>query len=182
LLREARQVSSPNFDSRPAGVTADLIIVHGISLPPGEFGGPWIDRLFTNSLPADAHPYFAEIADRRVSAHLCIRRDGLVTQYVGFNDRAWHAGASEYEGRQACNDFSIGIELEGVDTRPYDERQYDALAAAVAALCRAYPALRPPRLVGHSDVAPGRKSDPGAAFDWPLARRAIAAARAADET
>jgi len=182
VLREARQVRSPNFDSRPAGIAADLIIVHGISLPPGEFGGPWIDRLFTNSLPADAHPYFAENAGRRVSAHLCIRRDGSVTQYVGFNDRAWHAGVSEYEGRQACNDFSIGIELEGTDTVAYDGRQYQALAEVVAALCRAYPSLRPTRLAGHSDVAPGRKTDHGVAFDWPLAHRSIAAACTTDKT
>jgi N-acetyl-anhydromuramoyl-L-alanine amidase len=182
VLREARQVPSPNFDARPAGVAADLIIVHGISLPPGEFGGPWIDRLFTNSLPADAHPYFAENAGRRVSAHLLIRRDGTVTQYVGFNDRAWHAGVSQYEGRQACNDFSIGIELEGTDTVAYDPRQYHALAAVVAALCRAYPSLRPTRLAGHSDVAPGRKTDPGDAFDWPLAHRSIAAACTTDKT
>jgi AmpD protein len=179
VLREARQVRSPNFDARPAGVDADLIVVHGISLPPGEFGGSWIDRLFTNSLPADAHPYFAEIADQRVSAHLCIQRDGAVTQYVGFNDRAWHAGVSQYEGRAACNDFSVGIELEGTDTVAYDDRQYHALAEVVAALCRAYPALRPARLAGHSDIAPGRKTDPGDAFDWALARRAIAAACAA---
>jgi AmpD protein len=182
VLREARQVRSPNFDARPAGVAADLIIVHGISLPPGEFGGPWIDRLFTNSLPVDAHPYFAEIAGGRVSAHLCIRRDGSVTQYVGFNDRAWHAGVSQYEGRPACNDFSIGIELEGADTVAYEERQYHALAQVVAALCRAYPALKPTRLTGHSDVAPGRKTDPGIAFDWALARRSIAAAGGADKT
>jgi AmpD protein len=190
VLREARQVRSPNFDSRPAGVDPDLIVVHGISLPPGEFGGGWIDRLFTNSLPADAHPYFAEIAGQRVSAHLCIQRDGAVTQYVGFNERAWHAGVSQYEGRPACNDFSIGIELEGTDTVAYDERQYHALAEVVAALCRVYPALRPTRLAGHSDIAPGRKTDPGDAFDWPLARRSIAAAcgtatappRASDKT
>ena len=182
VLREARQVRSPNFDSRPAGLAADLIIVHGISLPPGEFGGPWIDRLFTNSLPPDAHPYFAENAGRRVSAHLLIRRDGTVTQYVSFNDRAWHAGVSQYEGRQACNDFSIGIELEGTDTVAYDERQYQALAQVVAALCRAYPSLRPTRLAGHSDVAPGRKTDPGDAFDWPLAHRSIAAACTPDKT
>jgi AmpD protein len=179
VLREARQIRSPNFDARPAGVDADLIVVHGISLPPGEFGGPWIDRLFTNSLPAEAHPYFAEIADQRVSAHLCIHRDGTVTQYVGFNDRAWHAGVSQYEGRAACNDFSIGIELEGSDTVAYDDLQYHALAEVVAALCRAYPALRATRLAGHSDIAPGRKTDPGVAFDWPLARRCIAAACAA---
>jgi AmpD protein len=179
VLREARQVPSPNFDARPAGTAADLIVVHGISLPPGEFGAPWIDRLFTNSLPTDVHPYFETAASGRVSAHLCIRRDGAITQYVGFNDRAWHAGVSCYEGREACNDFSIGIELEGTDTLSYDPSQYRALAEVVAALCRAYPSLRPTRLAGHSDIAPGRKTDPGAAFDWAHARRSIAAACAA---
>jgi N-acetyl-anhydromuramoyl-L-alanine amidase len=181
-LRDARQVPSPNFDSRPAGILADLIIVHGISLPPGEFGGPWIDRLFTNALPAEAHPYFAEIAGQRVSSHLCIRRDGSVTQYVKFNDRAWHAGQSSWEGRSACNDFSIGVELEGADTVPYDPMQYRALAQVVAALCKAYPGLSPGRLVGHSDVSPGRKTDPGPAFDWAHARRLIAACCGVDLT
>lgn len=176
LLGGARQIASPNRDARPDGIDADLIVVHGISLPPGEFGGPWIDRLFTNALPPDAHPYFAEVAGRRVSSHLCIARDGGITQYVPFNERAWHAGASSYEGRTACNDFSIGVELEGADTIAYDERQYRALAAVVAALCRAYPKLSAARLTGHSDIAPGRKTDPGPAFDWPLARRLIAAA------
>jgi len=176
LLRDARQVPSPNHDARPPGVEPDLIVVHGISLPPGEFGGPWIDRLFTNSLPLDAHPFFATAARRRVSAHLCIRRDGAVAQYVRFGDRAWHAGRSSYQGREACNDFSIGIELEGTDTLSYDDRQYRALAQIVAALCRAYPTLDPTRLAGHSDVAPGRKTDPGPAFDWVRARRLIACA------
>jgi len=163
-------------------VEPDLIVVHGISLPPGEFGGPWIDRLFTNDLPPDGHPYFAEVAGRRVSAHLVIARDGSVTQFVGFNERAWHAGKSSYQGRDACNDFSIGVELEGADTVPYDERQYRALAAVVAALCKAYPKLSAERLAGHSEVAPGRKTDPGPAFDWPHARRLIASAVAANRT
>jgi N-acetyl-anhydromuramoyl-L-alanine amidase len=176
LLSEADQVPSPNFDSRPAGVAPDLIVVHGISLPPGEFGGPWIDRLFTNTLPAGEHPYFASIAGQRVSSHLLIRRDGSATQYVPFHARAWHAGRSSYEGRSACNDFSVGIELEGADAVPYDERQYRGLACAVAALCEAYPTLAPERLAGHSDIAPGRKTDPGPAFDWALARRLIAEA------
>ena len=180
MMRGVLQVASPNCDLRPAGVEADLIVVHGISLPPGEFGGPWIDRLFTNQLPADVHPYFAEVAALRVSAHLCIRRTGTVTQYVRFTERAWHAGASCFEGREACNDFSIGVELEGTDTVPYEEPQYAALARVVAAMCRAYPKLSTTRLVGHSDIAPGRKTDPGPAFDWPLARRLIAAARALD--
>lgn len=176
LMRGARQIASPNCDPRPAGVEADLIVVHGISLPPGEFGGPWIDRLFTNSLPADVHPYFAEVDSLRVSAHLAVRRDGAVTQYVRFTERAWHAGRSAYLGRQECNDFSVGVELEGTDTLPYEPAQYHALATVVAALCAAYPRLSPARLVGHSDIAPGRKTDPGPAFDWPHARRLIAAA------
>ena len=182
LLEGARHVPSPNFDARPSGMTTDLIVVHGISLPPGEFGGAWIDRLFTNLLPVDAHPYFAEIAGLRVSSHLCIRRDGSVTQYVRFHERAWHAGQSSWQGRAACNDFSIGVELEGADTVPYDPRQYQALAEVVAALCRAYPGLSPDRLVGHSDVSPGRKTDPGPAFDWVHVRRLIAGSRAADRT
>jgi AmpD protein len=176
LMRGVRQVPSPNCDARPPGVEAELIVVHGISLPPGEFGGPWIDRLFTNTLPGDQHPYFAEIADLRVSAHLSIRRDGTLTQHVAFRERAWHAGQSSYQGRTACNDFSVGIELEGTDTEPYEPAQYEALAAAVAALCEAYPRLSPARIAGHSDIAPGRKTDPGPAFDWPLARRLIDAA------
>jgi AmpD protein len=176
LMSGARLMPSPNHDARPAGVVPELIVVHGISLPPGEFGGPWIDRLFTNTLPANAHPYFAEIAGLIVSSHLAVARDGAVTQYVSFNDRAWHAGLSSYDGRSACNDFSVGIELEGADTVAYEARQYRALAEAVAALCAAYPSLSPQRLVGHSDIAPGRKTDPGPAFDWPHARRLIAAA------
>jgi N-acetyl-anhydromuramoyl-L-alanine amidase len=176
LMRGARWIASPNYDARPAGVEADLIVVHGISLPPGEFGGPWIDRLFNNTLPADVHPYFAEVASLRVSSHVVIARDGEVTQYVRFMERAWHAGRSNYQGRQACNDFSVGVELEGIDTLPYEAAQYDALAEVVAALCAAYPRLSPERLVGHSDIAPGRKTDPGPAFDWPRAQRLIRAA------
>jgi len=176
LLTGVRQVASPNFDARPAGVAADLIVVHGISLPPGEFGGPWIDHLFTNSLPADMHPYFAEVGPLRVSAHVVVNRDGALTQYVSFAARAWHAGKSAYQGREACNDFSVGIELEGTDTLAYEAAQYAALARVVAALCAAYPTLSPGRLVGHSDVAPGRKTDPGPSFDWPHARRLIDAA------
>ncbi len=175
-LRGVRRVESPNFDARPPGAGLDLIVVHGISLPPGDFGGPWIDRLFTNSLPAEAHPYFATINARRVSSHLLVRRDGEITQYVDFNARAWHAGASRFEGREACNDFSIGIELEGADTLAYEDAQYEALAQIVGALCESYPGLSPERIVGHSDVAPGRKTDPGPAFDWVRARRLIDAA------
>lgn len=176
LMHGAGQIASPNHDARPPGVEADLIVVHGISLPPGEFGGPWIDRLFTNTLPADEHPYFAEVGSMRVSSHLVIRRDGAVTQYVKFTERAWHAGKSCYAGREACNDFSVGVELEGTDTLPYEAAQYRALAKVVAALCAAYPRLSPDRVVGHSDIAPGRKTDPGPSFDWPRARRLIGAA------
>jgi len=169
-LATARRVPSPNCDDRPAGIAPDLIVVHGISLPPGEFGGPWIDALFTNSLPPDGHPYFAEVAALRVSAHALVRRDGEVVQYVPFHRRAWHAGVSSWGGRERCNDFSVGIELEGTDARAYESAQYGVLARLVAALCRAYPTLSPERVVGHSDVAPGRKSDPGIAFDWPMLR------------
>jgi N-acetyl-anhydromuramoyl-L-alanine amidase len=175
LLAEARQVPSPNRDQRPPGVEPTLIIVHGISLPPGEYGGPWIDRLFTNLLPADAHPYFAQIAGLTVSSHLLIRRDGSFVQYVPFHLRAWHAGASNYCGRERCNDFSIGIELEGTDETPYEAAQYRALTGAIRALCAAYPSLSPEHVIGHSDVAPGRKTDPGPAFDWPRLRALLRA-------
>ena len=176
LLAGVRQVLSPHFDQRPPGVLPELIVVHGISLPPGEFGGPWIDRLFTGNLPAAAHPSFAAIAGLRVSAHAVIRRDGAITQYVPFAARAWHAGESSYRGRAACNDFSVGIELEGSDETVYAEPQYQSLALLIRALCSAYPSLSIERLVGHSDIAPGRKTDPGPAFDWPRARRLITAA------
>jgi N-acetyl-anhydromuramoyl-L-alanine amidase len=167
LLRRALHVPSPNFDERPPPSTIDLIVVHGISLPPGQYGGPWIDRLFTNSLPANEHPYFATIATLTVSTHLLIRRDGQCVQYVPFHKRAWHAGQSSYRGRERCNDFSIGIELEGADTEPYEPAQYRALTEAIIDLCAAYPSLSVKRVVGHSDIAPGRKTDPGGAFDWP---------------
>jgi AmpD protein len=162
-----RYVGSPNQDERPAGVEPELVVVHGISLPPGAFGGPWIDRLFTNALDPGAHPYFREVADLRVSAHVLIRRDGELVQYVPFHRRAWHAGISSWQGRERVNDFSIGVELEGTDDFPYEDAQYERLATLVRALAATYPAIAPDRLVGHCDVAPGRKSDPGPAFDWP---------------
>lgn len=173
LLEAARQVESPNRDVRPTGVVPELVIVHGISLPPGEYGGPWIDLLFTNALPRDEHPYFAQVAGLRVSSHLLIRRDGEVVQYVPFELRAWHAGASSWQGRDRCNDYSIGIELEGTDHEPYESAQYAVLGRVIALLCRAYPAIHPERVVGHSDVAPGRKTDPGLAFDWPRLRALV---------
>jgi len=172
-LLGARRVDSPNCDDRPPGQAPELVVVHGISLPPGEFGGPWIEALFTNRLPAHGHPYFAAIAGLRVSAHLLVRRDGAVVQFVPFHRRAWHAGTSQWRGRERCNDFSIGIELEGTDTLPYAPAQYAVLARVVAGLCRAYPRLPADAVVGHSDVSPGRKSDPGIAFDWPLLRSLI---------
>jgi N-acetyl-anhydromuramoyl-L-alanine amidase len=174
LLLAARQVLSPHCDARPSGVLPELIVVHGISLPPGQFGGPWIDNLFCGNLPAQAHPSFAAIASLRVSAHSVIDREGRISQYVPFMARAWHAGESSYRGRPACNDFSIGIELEGADDVPYTSSQYESLAALIAALCAAYPTLSSERMAGHSDIAPGRKSDPGPLFDWPRLRALLA--------
>lgn len=173
LLGGARQVLSPHFDERPAGSQPELLVIHGISLPPGQFGGPWIDQLFTGNLPPHAHPSFQDIAGLRVSAHAVIRRDGAITQYVPFGKRAWHAGRSHYRGRDSCNDFSIGIELEGTDTTPYTDAQYESLTMLVAALLAAYPRLSAQRIAGHSDIAPGRKTDPGPAFDWARWRRML---------
>ncbi len=166
LVLDARQLPSPNCDARPGGVEPELLVIHGISLPPGEFGGPWIDQLFTNRLSAEAHPYFAQIAHLAVSSHLLVRRDGELVQYVPLHLRAWHAGESCFDGRQRCNDFSIGVELEGADDVPYTEAQYRALTELVDSLLAAYPSLTPERIVGHADISPGRKTDPGDAFDW----------------
>jgi AmpD protein len=165
-LLDARQVPSPNCDERPDGDDISLIVIHGISLPPGQYGGSWIDDLFTNRLDPDAHPYFPGIAHLRVSSHVLIRRDGGVVQYVPFRKRAWHAGESCYQGRDCCNDYSIGIELEGQDDEPYTPQQYDQLAAIIQVLARTFPRISSDRIRGHSDIAPGRKTDPGAAFDW----------------
>jgi N-acetyl-anhydromuramoyl-L-alanine amidase len=173
LLLGVRQVLSPHCDVRPAGIVPDLIVIHGISLPPGDFGGPWIERLFCGNLPADVHPYFAPIAAARVSAHVLVRRDGTLVQFVPFAARAWHAGVSEYRGRAACNDFSVGIELEGVDDVAYEDAQYVALTALLVALLRCYPALDRDRVVGHSDIAAGRKTDPGLSFDWQRVRSGL---------
>lgn len=166
LMVGVKQVLSPFFDARPADVVPDLIVLHGISLPPGEFGGPWIARLFTGNLPADAHPEFRERAALRVSAHVLIRRDGELVQFVPLGARAWHAGRSSWQGREACNDYSIGIECEGADEMPYAAAQYTALRELLPKLLEAYPRITPDRIVGHSDVAPGRKTDPGPSFDW----------------
>ncbi len=159
-------VPSPNFNERLAGITIDLLVIHGISLPPGEFGGPFIEALFTNSLEPNAHPSFKDLAELRVSAHLLIRRTGEVIQFVPFTKRAWHAGVSEFQGRSNCNDFSIGIELEGTDTQPYEDIQYQQLANLTQVICKAYPTITRKHIVGHCDIAPGRKTDPGPVFDW----------------
>ena len=174
LLRLARQVLSPHYDERPPGSVPELIVVHGISLPPGEYGGPWIEQLFTGGLDRNAHPYFATVAALRVSAHLLVRRNGAPVQFVPFGMRAWHAGVSSWQGRGACNDFSIGIEMEGTDAGAYESAQYQTLSALIAALCLAYPTLARERVVGHSDIAPDRKSDPGSAFEWQLLRDLLA--------
>lgn len=165
-IEPAQFCPSPNRDERPAACRPELIVLHGISLPPGEFGGPHIEQLFTNVLDPEEHPYFAEICDLRVSAHLLLRRDGELIQFVSFDERAWHAGDSSFRGRSTCNDYSIGIELEGSDDVDYEDAQYRQLSAIVRALIGAYPGLDARRIAGHCDVAPKRKSDPGPAFDW----------------
>ena len=165
LIAQARQCPSPHCDDRRRGVI-NLLIIHNISLPPGQFGGPYIDALFGNTLDPAGDDYFAGIAHSPVSSHLLIRRDGELVQYVPLHRRAWHAGVSSYRGEEACNDFSIGIELEGTDDIPYQAVQYEVLAGVVIALINAYPDIDAERIVGHSDIAPGRKTDPGVAFDW----------------
>ena len=159
-------VRSPNADQRPAGEEISLLVLHNISLPPGEFGGGHVHDFFTNSLRADSDPYFETIANLRVSAHLFVGRDGAVTQFVSFADRAWHAGVSCFQGRERCNDFSIGIELEGTDIDPYTDEQYRALISVTKSIRAEYPAITTARIVGHADIAPGRKTDPGDSFDW----------------
>ena len=158
-----RLIASPNYDDRPPGESICLLVIHAISLPPGEFGGPGVKQLFTNALDPAEHPYFEEIAHLRVSAHFFIRRDGDVIRFVHPEKRAWHAGVSAWRGRERCNDFSIGIELEGCDTLPFEAVQYERLAGLVRALAGRYPIEA---VVGHSDIAPGRKTDPGPCFEW----------------
>lgn len=171
-LIDAERVPSPNFDDRPDG-RIDLLVIHSISLPPGEFGGPYIEQLFTNKLVPEFHPYFREIAQLKVSAHLLIRRNGELIQFVPFDKRAWHAGASCYGDESNCNDFSIGIELEGTDDQAYDKRQYTRLAEVTRLLIEHYPAISEERITGHSDIAPQRKTDPGPGFDWQLYRQLL---------
>jgi AmpD protein len=162
-VKGVRHVPSPNCDERPAGAAVELLVIHGISLPPGEFGGPYIEQLFTNTLDCAAHPYFAGLRGLRVSAHFLIRRRGRILQFVSCGARAWHAGESSWRGRPRCNDFSVGIELEGADDRRFTASQYRSLERLVRTLAAAYPIRA---AVGHCDIAPGRKTDPGPRFDW----------------
>jgi len=166
LVVGVRYVPSPYHDDRPANTPLSLIVIHNISLPPNEFGGSYIEQLFTNQLDPKAHPYFEDIADQKVSAHILIRRNGRMIQFVPFNKRAWHAGESSYKGKPRSNDYSIGIELEGTNQTPYEPEQYAVLSSLVDSLRMAYPSLTKEHIAGHSDIAPGRKSDPGHAFNW----------------
>jgi N-acetyl-anhydromuramoyl-L-alanine amidase len=165
-LHGAQRVPSPNQSERPAAADISLLVIHNISLPPGQFGGPWISDLFCNQLSVDFHPYFAEICHLQVSSHLLIRRDGSVLQYVPFDRKAWHAGRSSFAGREECNEYSIGIELEGSDFTPFTDYQYERLQQVTQLLLDGYPTLSSERIAGHSDIAPGRKTDPGPHFDW----------------
>ena len=169
-----RHCPSAHCNERPQGEIS-LLVLHNISLPPGQFGTGKVQEFFTSGLNASEHGYFAGIADMRVSAHFFIERDGQISQFVSCLQRAWHAGVSSFAGRDNCNDFSLGIELEGTDDLPYSEAQYDALVPLVQQLLAAYPALSVERICGHSDIAPGRKTDPGPAFDWPRLRTALLA-------
>ena len=174
LADGATLLLSPNRDARPPAATVDLIVIHGISLPPGGYAGDEVEAFFQNRLDTGRHPYYATIEALRVSAHFYLRRDGRLVQFVPVHERAWHAGLSVYRARDACNDFAVGIELEGSDAEPYDERQYPVLAALIVALRRAYPTLAEDALAGHSDIAPARKTDPGPHFDWERLRRTLA--------
>ncbi len=176
LLTTAKQLASPNYDNRPQSVNPDLLVLHSISLPPGKYGGKGIEQLFSNQLNPDEHPYYQQIADLKVSAHLLIRRTGELLQFVNFDARAWHAGQSCFEGRECCNDYSIGIELEGTDTDNFEEAQYQALLAVTLALLKYYPDMAAKRITGHEDIASGRKTDPGKGFDWVCFRSMLSAA------
>lgn len=180
-LPEARWCPSPNFGPRPDEASVSLLVVHNISLPPGQFGGPEIEDFFCNRLDHTAHPYFETIAGMQVSAHALIRRDGSVVQFVSLLDRAWHAGRSSFQGEEECNDFSIGIELEGTDDVPYTEDQYRQLADLTHLIMAAWPRITPDRMTGHCDIAPGRKTDPGPFFDWSHFRAVLANAAVVGE-
>lgn len=172
-LSEANRCPSPNYNQRPEGEVPSLLVIHNISLPPGRYGGGYIEAFFQNRLDISVDPYFEEIADMQVSAHFLIDRAGLVTQFVSCLDRAWHAGASHFCGRENCNDFSIGIELEGQDAEAYTTEQYQSLSDVTHAIIEAYPDINVEQVVGHCDIAPERKTDPGPAFDWERFRNSI---------
>lgn len=172
-LQAVEAIRSPNYDARPDKTGIKLIVLHGISLPPAEFGGGYIQDLFCNRLNPDAHEYFAAIYNLKLSSHCLIERDGNIIQFVSFFHRAWHAGVSSWRGEQSCNDFSIGIELEGTDDLDYTDSQYIQLKALICCLRNEYPAITDDALCGHSDIAPGRKTDPGPAFDWPRLYRLL---------
>ena len=163
---QAEFIQSPNFSDRPEGVWPTLLVIHNISLPPGEFGGPYIADFFQNKLDTSKHPFFEQIADLQVSSHLFVDRDGQLIQFVDLSKKAWHAGVSEFEGQKECNDFSIGIELEGTDTEPYSDKQYLSLVNLTNCLMESYSGISIERIVGHSHIAPSRKTDPGVSFDW----------------
>lgn len=172
-LVPATQLPSPNFNQRPDQEPVSLLVIHNISLPPGEFGSGHVQLFFQNQLPVEADPFYQQIKDLQVSAHLFIERTGEVTQFVDFDKRAWHAGKSQFDGRSECNDFSIGIELEGTDTEAYTDAQYQVLEQVTGALQQAYPKITKKRITGHSDIAPGRKTDPGPFFDWQRYKKSI---------
>lgn len=176
--RDARLAECSNFDARPDGAEISLLVVHNISLPPGEFGGPYIEDLFANRLDCDAHPYFDQLRGLRVSSHFLIRRDGELVQFVSILDRAWHAGVSKFKDRERCNDFSIGIEMEGTDSDAYCDAQYATLAAVTEAIFRACPITD---VCGHQHISPDRKTDPGPGFDWMHFRGALAALQNSDQ-
>ncbi|HGF6561256.1 1,6-anhydro-N-acetylmuramyl-L-alanine amidase AmpD [Providencia sp. PROV188] len=171
-LNNVTHIPSPHHDDRPEDEEPSLLVIHNISLPPGQFGGPYINQLFTGTLNPEEHPFFEEIKHLRVSAHCLIRRDGEIIQYVPFNKRAWHAGQSNYQGREKCNDFSIGIELEGTDYQAFTEAQYITLAKLTKLLITEFPQIKQ-NITGHSDIAPHRKTDPGPYFDWQHYKNAL---------
>lgn len=173
LLQGVKYLPSPNYDSRPSDVEVDTLVIHGISLPPNQFGSEDIEALFTNQLALDKDPFYEKLTNLKVSSHCLIKREGSVTQFVPFHQRAWHAGQSSFKGRSNCNDFSVGIELEGADHIPYTNEQYTMLNQLISVICAHYPKVTQHRIVGHSDIAPGRKTDPGFKFDWNRVRRAL---------
>lgn len=177
-IEQVTKVPSPNFSARPEGCSVNLLVIHNISLPPGEYGGDCIEQFFCNKLDWNAHPFFVEIKGVEVSAHILVRRNGQILQFVSFCDRAWHAGLSCFEGRSECNDYSIGIELEGTDDDDYTHAQYNVLAALTATLLEEFCAMDATRIVGHSDISPGRKTDPGPSFRWEKYRQLVNSAEA----